>query len=1023
MMADVKRRSSTIRSVESFTLLEEAAELCRLDVININKRLLLVVGLAAAIVLALGLGLYFGLRETGSDSPQRDEEVFLRGGAVTSNGLECAAIGEDILRKNGSAADAAIAVLFCEGVTCPQSAGLGGGFFLTIYDRATKTAHTLDARETAPAAATKDMYVNNQEAAVVGGLAVAVPGEIKGYWELHKRYGKLDWKTLIDPTIKLCREGHVVSGYLDRIIRPRRDRINAIPSLKEVFINPETGETWKEGERIKRLALADSLEVIASEGVDSLYSRNGTLLPKLMRDLKEFGSIITEDDIVNYQVRWLPPAYTELKGNYHVYSMPLPGSGHVLNYMLNILDGYDELRNDPLTWHRIVEAFKHGYGLRTHLGDPAFVPGIEELIRKLTNKNYAAFVRDGIWDNKTFQEYEHYGAEYFNEEDHGTAHVSILAPNGDAVAVTSTINYITSRRKKFLAGSVVTVIIAVLLIGGLYIGFFHDAETATAASAHKGGGAVAANGHECAAIGANILRVGGSAADAAIATLFCEGVTCPQSMGLGGGFILTIYDAAKNHAETLNARETAPAAATVDMLVQQDDSSGKDKRGLVIAVPGELKGYWVLHQRYGKLNWSALVQPTIDLCRNGHMVTKYLGRILSITEKKILAEPSLREIFINPATNGTWKEGQYIKRLALADGLEIIAKEGVHALYSKNGTLLPKLMQDLKGFDSILTEEDFYNYEPKWERPATATLRGGSEVHSFPLPGSGTLLNFMLRVLDGYEKLDPKDTLTWHRIVEAFKWGYGLRTRVGDPHYVAGIAGLTQNLTSDSFAAYIRSKIDDNRTFSEYSHYGAEFGNVEDHGTAHVSVLAANGDAVAATSTINYLLGAKIRSRLTGIILNDEMDDFGSPNSTNTYGLPPSPANMIAPGKRPLSSMAPTIVTSRDGSGVRMVVGGAGGSRITTATALLILRHVVFGEELNATMAAPRLHHQLAPMAVEYEPGFDEPILEGLRQRGHVVKEKAPDAGFAAATAISRDASSRISGAFDPRRGGSLEIL
>ncbi|XP_058811683.1 glutathione hydrolase 1 proenzyme-like [Topomyia yanbarensis] len=977
--------------------------------ININKRkLLLVSGLAAIVVIAIVLGLYFGLKGSKDDETRN-----LTGGAVTSNGAECAEIGANILRQNGSAADAAIAVLFCEGVTCPQSAGIGGGFFLTFYDRSTRIAQTLDAREVAPAAATKNMYANKSNAAVEGGLAVAVPGEVKGYWAVHQKYGKLDWKSLIQPTIDLCRSGHLVTGYLDRIIKAREAKILAIPSLREVFINPDTNQTWREGDRIKRLVLADSLEIIAREGADALYSSNGTLLPKLMRDLKGFGSILTEKDFYSYEPRWLPPAYTKLKNDNHVYSMPLPGSGHVLNYMLNILDGYDDLNvNDPLTWHRIVESFKHGYGLRTKLGDPPFVPGIEESLRKLTNKNYAAFIRDGILDDSTFSDYEHYGAMFSNEEDHGTAHISVLAPNGDAVSATSTINYVKPRRKKIIVALVIFVILVVALSGGLYYGLKHDSQHV---------GAVVANGHECAAIGAEILRIGGSAADAAIATLFCEGVTCPQSMGLGGGFLLTVYDRANNRVETLNARETAPAAATMNMFVEQKNST-RDERGLVIAVPGELKGYWVLHERYGKLDWSTLIQPTIDLCRKGHMVTGYLDRILQRTQDRILTEPSLREIFINPENNMTWKEGDYIKRLALADSLEIIASEGVHALYSRNGSLLPKLMKDLNGFDSILTEEDFYNYEPKWEPPSTLSIRGGNQVHSFPLPGSGTLVNFMLSVLDGYEDLDLKAPITWHRVVESFKYGYGLRTRAGDPKFVNQIEGLLVNLTSDSYATYVRSKIDDNRTFTDYRHYGAEFANTEDQGTAHVSVLAANGDAVSATSTINYLLGAKIRSRSTGIILNDEMDDFSSPGGVNTYGLPPSPANFIIPGKRPLSSMTPTIVTSEQ-NGVRMIIGGAGGSRITSSTVALLFRHLFFGEALESTMAAPRLHHQLAPMYVDYEVGFDESILEGLRKRGHVVKEKGPDAGFAAATAITKDAQNKVSVAFDPRRGGSSEIV
>lgn len=263
------------------------------------------------------------------------------------------------------------------------------------------------------------------------------------------------------------------------------------------------------------------------------------------------------------------------------------------------------------------------------------------------------------------------------------------------------------RRKITLIAFVLTIII-ISLTGGLYYGLKKRDSQQIATDRH--GGAVVANGHECAAIGAQILRMNGTAADAAIATLFCEGVTCPQSMGIGGGFLLTIYDRANDRVETLNARETAPAAATEDMMVKADNST-KDKRGLLIAVPGELKGYWVLHQKYGKLEWKKLVQPTIDLCRKGHMVTGYLERILSRTKAKIHAEPSLREVFINPNTNDTWREGDYIKRLALADSLEIIANEGVHSLYSRNGTLLPKLMQDLKSFDSILTEDDFYNYE------------------------------------------------------------------------------------------------------------------------------------------------------------------------------------------------------------------------------------------------------------------------------------------------------------------------
>uniref|UniRef100_A0AAG5DIH7 Gamma-glutamyltransferase n=2 Tax=Anopheles atroparvus TaxID=41427 RepID=A0AAG5DIH7_ANOAO len=581
----------------------------------------------------------------------------------------------------------------------------------------------------------------------------------------------------------------------------------------------------------------------------------------------------------------------------------------------------------------------------------------------------------------------------------------------------------TTMKRRTMFSLVITVTVVVILAAVAALTWAGNIPSEASTAPTQRSGAVVANGAECAEIGARILRLNGSAADAAIATLFCEGVTCPQSMGLGGGFLLTIYDHQNQTMETLNARETAPAASGRDMLSAAKER-GDDTRGLTVAVPGELKGYWELHQRYGKLEWAMLVQPTVELCERGHLVTPYLSRILNRVERQLYVEPSMREVFINPATNRTWKEGDTIKRKRLAQSLRIVAKEGVDSLYSSNGTLLQMLMKDLKSFGSIIEVEDFLNYRPRWESPDTVELTSGDAVHSIGIPGSGTIQNFMLRVLDGYTDMSPKEPLTWHRIVESMKFAYGLRTRLGDPAYTPAAVGVIQNLTDPQFATYVREQlIDDEGTHSDFPYYGAEFADVEDQGTAHVCVLAPNGDAVSATSTINYLLGAKIRSRSTGIILNDEMDDFSTPGAVNTYGLPASPANFIAPQKIPLSSMTPTIVTDRNGT-VRMVLGGAGGSRITSATAVMIFRYLVFGDDLNTIMSEKRLHHQLAPMWVDYEAGFDQSILDGLVSKGHQVREKKPDAGFAAATAIVQDSEGKVvNAAFDPRRGGSAEIV
>ncbi|XP_052895566.1 uncharacterized protein LOC128302747 [Anopheles moucheti] len=1074
--------------------------------------------------------------------------------AVTSNAAECADIGMKMLDQGGSAADAAIATLFCEGVSIPQSMGIGGGFVLTVYNKASGIVESLDSREVAPAAATKNMYVGNGKAAFEGGLSIAVPGEVKGYWELHQKYGKLPWKTLVYPTIDLCIKGSLVTDYLAKILSSEKSLILTYPALAKIFINPATNDTWKVGDRIKRLALGESLKVIAVEGANALYGKNGTLLPKLMKDLKAVGSILTENDFYNYKPEWLKSARAKLRNHYYLHSMPLPGSGPILSYMLSILDGYKDLSlNDPLTWHRIIESFKHGYGLRTKVGDPRFVTSVNAVLQKMTNKNYIAYIRDTIVSNMTFDSYDYYGADFAGIQDQGTAHISVLAANGDAIAVTSTINYlfgslivspstgiilndemddfstpgvvnsyglspspanfivpgkrplssmsptiIIDRRGDVrmvvggAGGSRITTATALLILRHLYFeqslcdamnaprihhqlapmqveyekGFDSNVVAQLAARGHKiqetkadfgfaaltaivkkgdtvsaafdrrrsvmsttwhtvrsqGAdnmhAAVASNAVECADIGMKMLDQGGSAADAAIATLFCEGVSIPNCMGIGGGFVLTVYNKASGIVESLDSREVAPAAATKNMYV--GNGKAAIAGGLSIAVPGEVKGYWELHQKYGKLPWKTLVYPTIDLCIKGSLVTDYLAKILSSEKSLILTYPALAKIFINPATNDTWKVGDRIKRLALGESLKVIAVEGANALYGKNGTLLPKLMKDLKAVGSILTENDFYNYKPEWLKSARAKLRNHYYLHSMPLPGSGPILSYMLSILDGYKDLALNDPLTWHRIIESFKHGYGLRTKVGDPRFVTSVNAVLQKMTNKNYIAYIRDTIVSNMTFDSYDYYGADFAGIQDQGTAHISVLAANGDAIAVTSTINYLFGSLIVSPSTGIILNDEMDDFSTPGVVNSYGLSPSPANFIVPGKRPLSSMSPTIIIDRRGD-VRMVVGGAGGSRITTATALLILRHLYFEQSLCDAMNAPRIHHQLAPMQVEYEKGFDSNVLAELASRGHKIQEAKPDLGFAALTAIVKKGDT-VSAAFDRRRGGSVSV-
>ncbi|XP_021699898.1 gamma-glutamyltranspeptidase 1 [Aedes aegypti] len=530
-------------------------------------------------------------------------------------------------------------------------------------------------------------------------------------------------------------------------------------------------------------------------------------------------------------------------------------------------------------------------------------------------------------------------------------------------------------------------------------------------------GAVASNAYECASVGADILRQGGSVADVAVAMMFCEEVACPESAGIGGGFLLTYYHRDSGKVEVFDAREIAAKAASQDMFV--DHKNGTAHGGLAIATPGALKGYWVLHQRYGKLPWRRLVEPSIELCYSGHMVDPYMAQALQDRRDKVLNTPSLREIFVDPQTGDVWKQGDRFRRPLFAETLKVVADEGADALYSAKGSLLPKVMSDLKNFGSIVTENDFYDYEPRWLSPVSTEMRDGKTVYSAALPGGGTILIHMLKVLDGFKNLNPDDPITWQRVVETFKHAYGVRTRLGDPPFVVGIEDLIQNLTSSDYADFIRDKISDDKTYLNYDFYGADFTTPDDRGTAHVSILGPNGDAIGVTSTVNDFFGAHLRSPRTGIIFNGEMDDFSTPGVVNIFGVPASPANYIAPGKRPLSSMSPTIVVDQNGD-VRLIAGGAGGTRITTATLQVVLRKIIFGQSLAEAMDGPRVHHQLAPMEVEYEGSVDARIIDGLIARGHKLRKVKR---VATMTAVAREDDGRVTAAFDPRRPGSVEIV
>ncbi|KAG6456955.1 glutathione hydrolase 1 proenzyme isoform X2 [Manduca sexta] len=490
-------------------------------------------------------------------------------------------------------------------------------------------------------------------------------------------------------------------------------------------------------------------------------------------------------------------------------------------------------------------------------------------------------------------------------------------------------------------------------------------------------------------------------------------------MGLGGGFLATVYDAATGRVRVLNARERAPAATRQDMYENASSTVG----GLAVAVPGELRGYGALYQAYGRLPWRDLVQPTAELCRRGHRVSEYMGRVLQSYSDRILAEPSMREVYMNEATGKVWNEGDLIVRSTLAQTLDIIADEGPEAIH--NGSLTARLAQDIQSFGGIVTEDDLRNYRVEWQQPITARLSEEHTLYSVPLPGSGSVLAFILNMLRDWAGGDAPtgSALYWHRVVETFKYAYAKRTGLGDPtreSLSAVIRELERNLSNVDWAVSFRSLVNDSQTSNDWRHYGALFQGADDHGTAHVVVVAPDGSVVSATSTINYIWGAQRRSRSLGIILNNEMDDFAIPGRESSYGLPPSPANMLAPGLQPLSSMVPSIVLSNSGS-ADLVLGAAGGTRITTQVALIARYILLEGIGLPEAIRRARLHHQLLPMEIQHEANIDSAVIEGLQSRGHVTRQLGPTAGFAAMVAAARDTSGYLVPQTDPRRVGSID--
>lgn len=367
-------------------------------------------------------------------------DVIYQHAAVATDNKVCSQVGRDILVKNGSAVDSAIASLLCLGVMNAHSTGIGGGGFMMVYQAKSEKGTVIDFRETAPQKAHKDLFGGDASKGIRGGLAVAVPGELRGMQMAHEQFGILPWKELFQPAIKLCKEGYEVTESLDIAINKWKDDVMNDTCLRKIY--SRDGKILKKGDQLKNNALAKTLQIIANHGnADPFYK--GKLAKQFVKEVKKHKGVITLDDMTSYKAIQKEPLVSKV-GDFTMLNTPAPASGAVLAYILNILKGYkmrekDLKDNRALVYHRFIEAFNFAYARRTELADPAIEPGISKVVNELMNETYAEITRQKIDDTKTHDP-SYYGGKYSVPVTTGTTHLVVIGPKGDAAAVTSTVN-------------------------------------------------------------------------------------------------------------------------------------------------------------------------------------------------------------------------------------------------------------------------------------------------------------------------------------------------------------------------------------------------------------------------------------------------------------------------------------------------------------------------------------------------------------------------------------------------------
>ena len=537
-------------------------------------------------------------------------------------------------------------------------------------------------------------------------------------------------------------------------------------------------------------------------------------------------------------------------------------------------------------------------------------------------------------------------------------------------------------------------------------------------------GIVASTNEVASRVGIDIMKRGGNAVDAAIAVGFALAVTHPAAGNLGGGGFMMIR--LKNGTTTaIDYREMAPAAAHRNVYLDKKGEVIKGEGGSLVGyraagVPGTVRGMELALKKYGsgKLTWSQLVEPARSLAANGFAVTYSLARSLKSSEEYLSKYAETKRIYLKGGA--FWKEGETFRQPDLAATFARLQRGGPNEFYQ--GETARLIVEDIKRNNGLMTLEDLRGYIAKERTPLRGNYRG-HEIISMPPPSSGgAVLIEMLNILEGYDlkKLEASSSDRYHLMAESMRRAFADRAEyMGDTDFVrVPISGLIDK----AYAARLRSTINTERASTSAEVRAGRPTGYESEETTHYTVVDADGNAVANTYTLNDSYGSAAVAKGTGIILNDEMDDFAvKPGSPNMYGLIQGERNAVAPRKRPLSAMTPTIVLRKDGS-FWFTVGSPGGPTIINTVLCVITNVIDFEMNIQQAIDHPRMHHQWLPDEIVSEPfGFSADTKRALASRGHALAKKDRYLGDAEGIMIEEKTGVRL-GATDPRRSDGVAI-